>query len=226
MKTIARDKFQDKLVKSVGTTAGVAFALNPFFGMVAVGTLTTYTILKTVNTFVGTVPHGKTDRLPPWRFMDDDWYLTACIAEQWMGPVEEMYDRSIEIDTNWTSITSFIDEAEGVVDDFDKSFIDGSSVEDFQALFDSLTEVEELVSSPEMLELIERANQIRIEVDNYLKQALMAQYRAIQYMRERVYNGQGRRKKFGIAWPKSVQQIYHTYCYDQSLDFKNYNPSK
>lgn len=223
MKTISRDKFPDKLEKIAGINAGVAFAINPLAGL---GALTTYGLTKAVNRLVGTVPHGRTDKLPPWRFMDDDTYLKSCIAEQWMKPVEEMYTRSVEIDDNWTNIVDFIDDAEGTVGEFDKKFQKADNVEDCLNLLNDLDEIEAKTGAPEMINLIDSANGIRVEVDDYLKSSLMNQYKAIEYMRERVHNGQGRRKKFGISWPKSVQRIYHKYCYDQTVNFGRYNPKK
>ena len=221
MKTIARDKFQDRIVKIAGVRAGMFFAINPLFG---IGALTTYGVVKVVNTLVGSVPHGRTNKLPPWRFMDDDWYLTACIAEQWMGPVEEMYHRGNEIDENWEVITNYLDKAEGIIEDFDDKLLSAKNLEDFQDLLDSINEVEDTIRDEEVLNLIDRANTIRQDTDRYLKSALTSQYKAIEYMRERVSGGIGRRKRFGLVYPSSVQKIFNKYVYGKSLVFNRYIP--
>ena len=223
MKTIARDKFADKIVRFSGISAGVMFAINPLAGLAA---WSIHRLTKHVNVFVGSVPHGKTDKLPPWRFMDDNWYLKACIAERWIDEVEEMYHRGEEIDNNWDVITNYLDKAEGIVEEFDNKLIDATNLEDFQDLLDSLKEIESTITDDEVLDLIDRANDIRQDTDRYLKQALKAQYRAIEYMRERVHNGIGRRKKFGLGWPSSVQRIMNKYVYGESLKFNRYLPKK
>jgi len=172
----------------------------------------------------GSVPHNKTNKLPPWRFMDEDSYLYDCIAREVYETIEEMYNRSLEIDENWEVIVTYIDQAEEIIYQFDKDFTRADSIEDFIALYDSLEEVENTIRNPEVLDLIDRADQLRKDVDGNLKKYLMNQFKALQHMRSRCYNGQGRRKKFGIAWPKSVQKIYRKYCYDQSVNFSTYNP--
>ena len=223
MKTIARDKFADKIVTFSGIYAGVAFAINPLAGLAA---WSIHRLTKHINVFVGTVPHGKTNILPPWRFMDDDWYLKACIAERWIDEVEEMYHRGEEIDNNWDVIVEYLDRAEGIVEEFDDKLIKAKNLEDFQDLLNSLKEIESTITDDEVLDLIDRANDIRQDTDRYLKQALKAQYRAIEYMRERVNNGIGRRKKFGLAYPSSVQRIFNKYVYGESLKFNRYIPKK
>ena len=224
MRTISRDKFNNRLVQyaaASATQAGFLFLINPIAG---IGLLTLPGIAAALNNLFGTVADNKTDILPPWRFMDDDWYLKECIAREVQEPIEEMYYRSIEIDENWEVIVTYINQAEEIIKNFDNAFTRADSIEDFQALNDSLEQVEDTIRNPEVLDLIDRADQIRDDVDGYLKKYLMNQYKAIEYMRERVYNGQGRRNKFGIAWPTSVQKIYRKYCYDQPINFSRYNP--
>ena len=223
MKTIAKDKFPDIIVKAAGVRAGIIFAINPLAGL---GALTTYGLSAMVNRLAGSVPHGRVDRLPPWRMMDDDDYLRACIAAKWMEPVEDLYNRSVIIDNNWTEITSYVDEAEGIIEEFDDNLLHATNLEDFQELLDSLTDIMNTINNQEMLDLIDAANQIRKDTDDYLRTGLLNQYKAIEYMRERVFNGQGWRKKFGIAWPVSVQKIMNKHVYGQTLRFDKYNPKK
>ena len=156
--------------------------------------------------------------------MDDDWYLKACIAEQWMPAVEEMYDRSIIIDQKWTEITDYIDEAEGIIEEFDEDLIKARNLEDFQALLDAITDIDETIRDDEMLSLIADADRIRKDVDGYLRTALLNQYKAIEYMRSEIYNELGRRNKFAIIWPTSVQRIMNKYVYGQALKFNNNIP--
>ena len=221
MKTVSRDKFKLKITRGAATTAGMWFLINPLAWLPA---LTVYGAARYYNVLVGSVPHGKTDRLPPWRFMDDDWYLKACIAEQWMPAVEEMYDRSIIIDQKWTEITDYIDEAEGIIEEFDEDLIKARNLEDFQALLDAITDIDETIRDDEMLSLIADADRIRKDVDGYLRTALLNQYKAIEYMRSEIYNELGRRNKFAIIWPTSVQRIMNKYVYGQALKFNNNIP--
>jgi len=222
MRTISRDKYRDRLANvSIIGAGSLIFMINPLAG---VGALSVYGVSKMMNSLMGSVPHGRTDRLPPWKFMDDDWYLKGCIAEYWMPQVEKMYNRSIEIDTKWTEITTYIDFAEGVIDDFDENLMDARNLEDFQALLDSLQSIDDAIRDDEMLDLIARADQIRKDVDAYLRTALLNQYKAIEYMRSEIYNEMGRRKKFGIAWPASAQRIMNRFVYGQSLTFNRNIP--
>jgi len=223
MRTISRDKFNDNLVKysKIVATTSPLFLLNP---VVSMGMVTTYGVASLINKLRGSVAHNKTNKLPPWRYMDGDAYLYDCIAREVYETIEEMYNRSLEIDENWEVIVTYIDQAEEIIYQFDKDFTRADSIEDFIALYDSLEEVENTIRNPEVLDLIDRADQLRKDVDGNLKKYLMNQFKALQHMRSRCYNGQGRRKKFGIAWPKSVQKIYRKYCYDQSVNFSTYNP--
>ena len=221
MKTIARDKFRARIVTASGWTAGMFFMINPLAGL---GALSVYGVSRLMNVIRGEVPHGKTDRLPPWRFMDDDWYLRACIAEHWMPQVESMYERSIEIDTNWTDITRYVDQAEGIIEGFDQKLLKARNLEDFQDLLDSLNDIDDAIRSPEMLDLIAEADKIRKDVDSYLRTALLNQYKAIEYMRSEIHNEMGRRKRFGIVWPVAVQRIMNRHVYGQALRFNNNLP--
>jgi hypothetical protein len=223
MKTIARDQFEDRIVKAASWNAGIFFMINPLAG---IGALSVYGTAKMMNVLIGSVAHGKTDRLPPWQFMDDDWYLRACIAEYWMPQVEEMYNRSIEIDTSWIEITNYVDAAEGVIEEFDQNLIKARNLEDFQELLDSLQAIDDAIRDDDMIDLINRADQIRDDVDAYLRTALLNQYRAIEYMRSEIHNGMGKRKKFGIAWPPSVQRIMNKHVYGQTLTFNKNIPKK
>ena len=156
--------------------------------------------------------------------MDDDWYLRACIAEHWMPQVESMYERSIEIDTNWTDITRYVDQAEGIIEGFDQKLLKARNLEDFQDLLDSLNDIDDAIRSPEMLDLIAEADKIRKDVDSYLRTALLNQYKAIEYMRSEIHNEMGRRKRFGIVWPVAVQRIMNRHVYGQALRFNNNLP--
>jgi len=221
MKTVARDKFHQMIVQLSGMTHGFMWAVHPLAGQ---GSLSAFGVSSVVNRLMGRVAHGRTDKLPPWKFMDDDWYLNACISAQWIGPVKEMYERGSEIDLRWQEITDYLNYAEGIVEDFDDLFTNARNVEDFQNLLNSLDDIDAAINDPEVLALIGRASQIRLDVDNYLKTALLNQYKAIEYMRMKVWADLGRRNRFGIIYPNSVQQIFNKYVYGQKLNFNRYIP--
>ena len=73
--------------------------------------------------------------------MADDNYLNSCIYLRWQDRLEELYDRSVEIDENWTEIVAYVDKAEGLVDDFDTKFLRASSISEFQDLLETVKEI-------------------------------------------------------------------------------------
>ena len=99
--------------------------------------------------------------------------------------------------------------------------LSASSIEEFQDLLTTIQEIDEAINSDDVLELIDRANVLKADVDATLKSALKNSYRAIQYMRREVQTI-GRRKKFSIHWPASAQEIMNDYVYGETLKFDNY----
>ncbi|HAI43908.1 MAG TPA: hypothetical protein DCM40_40340 [Maribacter sp.] len=215
MKTIKKDKFNPEGLK-IATQLALGF--HPL-GLIAGAGLRG--LLNIADRLIGDVPHGRTDILPPWRFMDDDDYLNACIYFRWQDELEELYDRSVEVDERWTEIVDYVDRAEGLVDTFDDKFLSASSIDEFQDLLETIEEIDENINSDEVLELIDRANQIKLDTDSLLKTALKNMYKAIQYMRKEVQTIE-RRKKFSIIWPGSAQSIMNEYVYGETLKFDNY----
>ena len=215
MKTIKKDKFNPQ---------GLKIATQLALGFHPIGIIAGFGVRQFLNLadrLVGEVPHASTSVLPPFRFMADDNYLNSCIYLRWQDRLEELYDRSVEIDENWTEIVAYVDKAEGLVDDFDTKFLRASSISEFQDLLETVKEIDEAINSDEVLDLIERANILKRDVDSTLKTALKNSYKAIQYMRKEVQTI-GRRKKFSIIWPSSAQEIMNDYVYGETLKFDNY----
>ena len=153
--------------------------------------------------------------------MDDDNYLNACIYFRWQDELESLYDRSVEIDEEWNNIVAFIDKAEALIDDFDNKFLNAASVDEFTDLLETIKEIQEAISSDVLLDVIDRAQQIKLDTDALLKTALKNSYKAIQYMRKECQTI-GRRKKFSIIWPSSAIQIMNEFVYGETLKFDNY----
>jgi hypothetical protein len=51
---------------------------------------------------------------------------------------------------------------------------------------------------------------------------LKRQYKAVQYLRKKVHNKIGRKKKFGLVWPPGPQKILNQYV--PGCKFDNYQP--
>jgi len=106
--------------------------------------------------------------------------------------------------------------------EIDKKILRADSVEEFQDILDFLLATETLLDELNDSGLFAQALNLRKAIDDYVKDQLKRQYKAIQYMRKTLHRRIGRKKKFGIAWPKGPQKILNAYV--PGCKFDNFIP--
>jgi hypothetical protein len=105
----------------------------------------------------------------------------------------------------------------------DEAILRSMEVAQFEAILANLTGLENLIDQlNEGDGVFSQVTQVVTEIDNFLANELKKQYRAIQFMRKKVHNKIGRKKKFGLVWPKGPQRILNEYV--PGLTFDNYLP--
>ncbi len=190
-------------------TLGVAAVVGAFF---------------LVDKLAGEVPADEYD-LPPWRFMDDNWYLKACIYNEVDDEVDGFNQAAQAADENMPWVKDTIDTAYQNMGLIDEAILQSMEVSQFEAILANLTGLENLLDQlNEGDGVFSQVTQVVVEIDNFLANELKKQYRAIQFMRKKVHNKIGRKKKFGIAWPKGPQKILNEYV--PGLTFDNYLPGQ
>ena len=176
------------------------------------------------DALIGEVPADKYD-LPPWRFMDDNWYLKACILNEVDGHIEGFKQAADAADTAIPYIAGVIDEMWTNMSYLDTALMRADSAEEFQALYEYLLGLQNLCEELNSSGLYSLGLELKNEIDAYLRKKLKGQYNAIQYLRKRVYttgNLFKRKRKYGIVWAKGPQQILNTYV--PGCKFDNYVP--
>ena len=192
---------------------------NPFFAAAAVGVAA----FAIIDWAAGEVKPDKHE-MPPWRFMDDDWYLKACIWNQVDDQVTELAKRCAVMDMVFPIIKSdfeFLYNNMWMVD----SLLDNSTqVEGFQAANNLLSSTRDSLDIMEEAGVMEEAINVQDDVENLLKSELRKQYKAIQFIRKQVYKKAGlwNRKNFGIKWSKGAKKILNKHVPGQKFD--NYLP--
>mgnify|MGYP003109491604 CR=1 FL=1 len=164
---------------------------------------------------------------PPWEFVDDNWYLTACILNEIDEDVEGFKQAADAADTSIDFASKIIDDVYDDLGEVDYRMLHADSVEEFQTLYEELLEMEALCDGVNDDGLYSLGNNLRTAIDGFLRDQLKRQYNAIQYLRKRVYedgNEWKRSKRYGIVWPKGPQDIMNSYV--PGCKFDNFLPNK
>lgn len=163
--------------------------------------------------------------LPPWRFMDDDWYLKACILNEIDGDVEGFKMAADAADTNIPIVANTINEISDGMGEIDRALLDAMSVEEFQAIYDFLISIQTICDELNDSGLYQLGMELTNEIDAFVVKHLRRQYNAVQYLRKRIYttgNLWKKRRKYGIVWAAGPQNILNTYV--PGCKFNNYIP--
>jgi hypothetical protein len=163
---------------------------------------------------------------PPWEFVDDNWYLTACILNEIDEDVEGFKQAADAADTSIQFASSIIDDVYDDLGEVDDRLSQADSVEDFKTLYEELLEMEALCDGVNNDGLYSLGNSLRAGIDGFLRDQLKRQYNAIQYLRKRVYedsNAWKSSKGYGIVWPKGPQDILNAYV--PGCKFDNFLPN-
>ena len=204
----------------VGGAAGVTVAASaPSFGSIVLGAATNpitlgvagaAALFLAVDAIAGEVPADEYD-LPPWRFMDDNWYLKACIYNEVDGHVAGFEEGASSADQSLQWLAPIINDLYEVSADIDSLLLSATTAEEFRAVLTYITTTRALIDNLNDEGLFTEIVSLRNEIDKYLADQLKRQYRAIQYLRRKVHRKVGRRKKFAIAWPKGPQRVLNRY---------------
>ncbi len=204
---------------TLGATLG-ALATNP----ITIGAAAIVGAFFLADKIIGEVPADKYD-LPPWRFMDDNWYLRACIYNEIDDYVEGFKQAADAADTMMPWVSGMIDEMYAGMGQVDDALLNAMQVEEFQSIYEYLLSIQGLCEELNDSGLYAQGVDLQKEIDAYLKKQLKRQYNAIQFLRKRVYN-KGmwfkKKKKYGIVWPKGPQNILNSYV--PGCKFDNYIP--
>tara|TARA_R110001592_G_scaffold266836_1_gene532659 strand:- start:8270 stop:11032 length:2763 start_codon:yes stop_codon:yes gene_type:complete len=204
---------------ALGATLG-ALATNP----ITIGAAAIVGAFFLADKIIGEVPNDEYD-LPPWRFMDDNWYLKACIYNEIDDYVEGFKQAADAADTMMPWVAGMIDQMYDGMGDVDEALLNAMQVEEFEGIYEYLLAIQKLCDELNDSGLYAQGVDLQSEIDAYLKKQLKNQYNAIQYLRKRVYN-KGllfkKRQKYGIVWPKGPQNILNTYV--PGCKFDNYIP--
>ena len=208
-------------------------ASGPSFGAL-IGTLATNPItigvaalagaLFLTDALMGEVTADEYD-LPPWRFIDDQWYLKACILNEVDDHIEGFKQAADAADTAIPYIADAIEQFHNGMDDIDNAILKSDSVEEFTSIFEYLVQLQSLIEELNNSGLYALGTELKAEIDIYLSKKLRGQYNAIQYLRKRVYSSGNlfkKKRKYGLVWPKGPQDILNQYV--PGCRFDNYVP--
>ena len=176
------------------------------------------------DALIGEVPADEYD-LPPWRFMDDDWYLKACILNEIDGDVEGFKQAADVADIAMPVIANTITEIYDGMGQIDSALLEADSAEEFQSIFEYLISIQKITDELNDSGMYQLGLELTNEIDAFVEKHLRRQYNAIQYLRKRVYttgNLWKRKRKYGIVWAKGPQSILNTYV--PGCKFDNYIP--
>ena len=192
---------------------------NPFFVGAAVGVAA----FAIIDWAAGSVKPDK-HHMPPWRFMDDDWYLKACIWNQVDDEVKELAQRAAVMDLVFPVIKSDFDFLYNNMWMVDALLDNSTQVEGFRAANNLLQSTKDSLDIMEENGVMEEAINLQDDVENLLKSELRKQYKAIQFIRKQVYKKAGlwNKKNFGIKWSKGAQKVLNRHVPGQKFD--NYLP--
>ena len=202
-----------------GATIG-ALATNP----ITIGVAALAGALILTDALMGEVPADKYD-LPPWRFIDDQWYLQACILNEVDDHVEGFKQAADAADTAIPYIADAINQFYDGMDDIDKALLNSTSVEEFTSIYEYILSLQSMVEDLNNSGLYSLGTELKAEIDIYLRKKLRGQYNAIQYLRKRVYSSGNfwkKKRKYGLVWPKGPQDILNQYL--PGCSFDNYVP--
>ncbi len=202
-----------------GTTIG-ALVTNP----ITIGAAAVVGAFFLADALIGKVPNDKHD-LPPWRFMDDNWYLKSCILNQIDGHVEGFKQAADAADAALPWVNDIIQDLSSKMGEMDQALLSADSAEEFQALYEFLLNIRDLCKELNDSGLYAQGVNLTNEVDAYLRDQLKRQYNAVQYMRKKIYNSAGLfkgKRKYGVVWPKGAQQILNEYV--AGCKFDNHLP--
>ena len=156
--------------------------------------------------------------------MDDDWYLRACIYNEIDDQVKEYSTSAAICDVFTPALKETINQLVADLDAMDQRIVKGTSVQDFQDIYDEMLGMDalykELYEAGGWMQLV---TALQTQVDAYLAEQLKKQYRAIQFLRKKIWD-MGNRNKFGMVWPKGPQILLNTYV--TGLTFGNYVPKE
>ena len=174
-----------------------------------------------IDALVGEVPDGKR-KLPPWRFMKDNWYLKGCIYRECGDRISEIYNKAITADTYMPWLTKVINELHDQMFEIDEMMVRAGTLQEMQQSLDFLKAMQELFRVLREGGLLDYVHGTREEIDAFLKDQLKRQYDAIQFIRRKCHKKVGNKKKFAIKWPRGPQEILNEY--HSGLTYDNYMP--
>ena len=200
-----------------GGFGGLAIITNPI-SLVIAGSVGAFLIADWI---IGGVKADVYD-LPPWRFMDDNWYLKACIYNEIDDDVSSFAEAAETADTWIPWVAEQVNLIYRDMGELEDRLYRASNVEEFKSIFEDMEALRRFLDDLNDGGLFTLGQQLKTEVDSYLADQLKRQYRAIQYLRKKVHQKQGRRKRFGLVWPKGPQQILNQYV--PGCKFDNFLP--
>jgi len=202
-----------------GATLG-ALASNP----ITLGAAVLVGGLLLTDKLMGEVPADEYD-LPPWRFIDDGWYLKACILNEIDDTVEGFKEAADAADTAIPYIADVIANLYDEMDKVDDALLRADSVEEFSQVYEYILSVKTMVEELNNTGLYALGAELKSEIDIYVRKKLRGQYNAIQYLRKRVYSSGNlfkKKRKYGLVWPRGPQEILNQYV--PGCKFDNYIP--
>jgi len=174
-----------------------------------------------IDALVGEVPDGKR-KLPPWRFMKDNWYLKGCIYRETGDRIAELYNKAITADTYMPWLRQVINKLHDQMFEIDEQMVRASSLQDMQQSLEFLKAMQELFKVLQQGGLLDYVHGTRSEIDAFLKDQLKRQYDAVQFIRKKCHKKVGKKKKFAIKWPRGPQEVLNEY--HTGLTFDNFMP--
>jgi len=174
-----------------------------------------------IDALVGEVPDGKR-KLPPWRFMKDNWYVKGCIYRECSDRIGELYNKAITADTYMPWLTQVINKLHDEMFEIDARLMQASSLQEMQQSLEFLKALQELFKVLKEGGLLDYVHSTRAEIDAYLKDQLKRQYDAVQFVRKKCHKKVGNQKKFAIKWPRGPQETLNEY--HSGLTYDNYLP--
>ena len=212
-----------KLGSALGTLTGgpglSALIANPFF-VAGAGLVAGFMI---ANWIAGETPADEYI-LPPWRFMDDQWYLKACIFNEVDDQVTELATRAGILDYVFPAVKQDVLFLYSNMWMIDALIVNGTEARQFRAALELLRSTKDALEVLESGGVLTEGIQCQDDIDNLFKKELRKQYKAIQFVRKKVYKKAGlwNRKNFGIIWPAGAQKILNKHV--PGCKFDNFLP--
>jgi hypothetical protein len=157
---------------------------------------------------------------PDWNKFDKSSDYYEQVENRIRDDRQEFLDRANQDDID--ALRAELETWFAALPDIDNNIIAAETLEEIQGALDDVVELNTLIDNYVIAEEEAYMAQkiLREDVDAYVKAMLKTQYDAVQFVRKKIHNRVGNRKKFLLKWPNGPKNILNKYY--PGLKFDNY----